>query len=104
MIQSLESYIIYPAKNPTLLISGSVVTMTSLSQWNLFDVKYITGRNVEQMMIVNTLSILQFLICWKVTAKKAKSENSEQEIDSKITKMQSEINYLKSGLLSHQAV
>jgi len=37
ILQTLESYIVHPVKNPTLLISGSVVTITSLSQWNIFD-------------------------------------------------------------------
>jgi len=93
---------VHPAKNPTLLISGSVVTITSLSQWNLFDMRNISGGTVEYMMIINALSLLQFLIGWRATAKKAKSEvKSEEEIDSKITEMQSEINSLKSRLVSH---
>ena len=102
IIQTLENYIIYPAKNPTLLISGSVVTITSLSQWNLFDMRNISGGTVEQMMIINALSLLQFLIGWRTTAKKAKSNvKSEQEIDSKISEMQLEINHLKSRLMHH---
>ena len=74
IIQTLENYIVYPAKNPTLLISGSVMTITSLSQWNLFDMRNVSGGTVEQMMVVNALSLLQFLIGWRSTAKKAKSE------------------------------
>ena len=102
IIQTLENYIVFPAKNPTLLISGSVVTITSLSQWNIFDIKYFSGGNVEHMMIINALSVLQFLLGWRTTAKKAKSEvKSEQEIDSKISEMQSEINRLKSRLVTH---
>ena len=102
IIQTLESYIVYPVKNPTLLISGSVVTITSLSQWNIFDMRNISGGTVEQMMIINALSLLQFLIGWRSTAKKAKSEvKSEQETDSKILEMQSEINSLKSKLIPH---
>ncbi len=89
----------YPAKNPSLLISGSVMTITSLSQWNIFDIKYFSGGTVEQMMIINALSVLQFLLVWRSNAK-AKSEiKSEQEIDSKIIEMQSEINHLKSRLM-----
>ena len=92
----------YPAKNPTLLISGSVVTITSLSQWNIFDIKYFSGGTVEHMMIINALSVLQFLLGWRTNAKKAKSEvESEQEINSRISEMQSEINSLKSRLVSH---
>ncbi|MGI0003155.1 MAG: hypothetical protein ACRD91_02910 [Nitrosopumilaceae archaeon] len=102
IIQTLESYIVYPVKNPTLLISGSVVTITSLSQWNIFDMRNISGGTVEQMMIINALSLLQFLIGWRSTAKKAKSEvKSEQETDLKILEMQSEINSLKSKLMPH---
>ena len=102
IIQTLGTYVIYPARNPTLLISGSVVTITSLSQWNIFDIKYFSGGTVEHMMIINALSVLQFLLGWRTTAKKAKSEvKSEQEIDSKISEMQSEINHLKSRLVSH---
>jgi len=97
IIQTLESYIVYPAKNPTLLISGSVVTITSLSQWNIFDMRNVSGGTVEQMMIINALSLLQFLVGWRSTAKKAKPE---QEIDSKIIEMQSEISSLKSRLIS----
>lgn len=97
IIQTLESYIVYPAKNPALLISGSVVTITSLSQWNIFDMRNVTGGTVEQMMIINTLSILQFLLGWRSTVKKAKPK---QEIDSKIIEMQSEISSLKSRLIS----
>ena len=96
IIQTLESYIVYPVKNPTLLISGSIVTITSLSQWNIFDMRNISGGTVEHMMIINALSLLQFLIGWRSTAKKVKSE---QEIDSKILKMQSEMNSLKSRLM-----
>ena len=82
IIQTLENYIIFPAKNPTLLISGSVVTITSLSQWNIFDIKYFSGGNVEHMMIINTLSVLQFLLGWRSTAKKAKTKvEPEQVID-----------------------
>ena len=99
IIQTLENYIVHPAKNSTLLISGSVVTITSLSQWNLVDMRNISGGTVEQMMIINALSLLQFLIGWKATAKKTKSVvKSEQEIDSKIIEIQSEINSLKSRL------
>ena len=102
IIQTLENYIVYPAKNPTLLISGSVMTITSLSQWNLFDMRNVSGGTVEQMMVVNALSLLQFLIGWRAAAKKAKSEvKSEQETISKITEMQSEINSLKSRLISN---
>ena len=102
IIQTLENYIVFPAKNPTLLISGSVVTITSLSQWNIFDIKYFSGGNVEHMMIINALSVLQFLLGWRSTAKKVKSKvESEQVIDSKIAEMQSEINHLKSRLVSH---
>ena len=102
IIQTLGNYIGYPAKNPALLISGSVVTITSLSQWNLFDMRNVSGGTVEQMMVVNALSLLQFLIGWGATAKKAKSEvKSGQETNSKITEMQSEINSLKSRLMSH---
>ena len=102
IIQTLENYIIFPAKNPTLLISGSVVTITSLSQWNIFDIKYFSGGNVEQMMIINTLSVLQFLLGWRSTAKKAKTKvEPEQVIDSRIAEMQSEINHLKSRLVSN---
>lgn len=97
IIQTLESYIVYPAKNPTLLISGSVVTITSLSQWNIFDMRNVSGGTVEQMMIINALSLLQFLLGWRSTAKKAKPE---QEIDSKIIEMQSEIRSLKSRLIT----
>ena len=74
IVQTLENYIVHPAKNPTLLISGSTVIITSLSQWNVFDIKYFSGGIVEHMMIVNALSLLQFLIGWRSTAKKAKSE------------------------------
>ncbi|MGI0041436.1 MAG: hypothetical protein ACRD94_05675 [Nitrosopumilaceae archaeon] len=102
IIQTLESYIVYPVKNPTLLISGSVVTITSLSQWNIFDMRNISGGTVEHMMIINALSLLQFLIGWRSTAKKAKSEvKSEQETDLKILEMRSEINSLKSKLMPH---
>ena len=102
IIQTLENYLVYPAKNPTLLISGSVVTITSLSQWNIFDIKYFSGGTVEHMMIINALSVLQFLLGWRTNAKKAKSEvESEQEINSRISEMQSEINSLKSRLVSH---
>ena len=92
----------YPAKNPTLLISGSAVTITSLSQWNIFDIKYFFGGTVEHVMIINALSLLQFLLGWRTNAKKAKSEvETEQEIDSKISEIQSEINSLKSRLVFH---
>lgn len=92
----------YPAKNPTLLISGSVVTITSLSQWNIFDMRNVSGGIVEQMMIINALSILQFLFGWRTTIKKARSKvKTEQEIDSRIIEMQSEISSLKSRLISH---
>src|SRR3990172_13199922 len=102
IIQTLESYIVYPAKNPALLISGSVVTITSLSQWNIFDMRNVSGGTVEQMMIINALSVLQFLIGWRTTVKKAKSEvKSGEEIDSKIIELQSEINHLKSRLIPH---
>jgi len=101
IIQTLESYIVYPAKNPTLLISGSVVTITSLSQWNIFDMRNVSGGIVEQMMIINALSILQFILGWRTTIKKARSKvKTEQEIDSKIIEMQSEISSLKSRLIS----
>ena len=101
IIQTLESYIVYPAKNPALLISGSVVTITSLSQWNIFDMRNVSGGTVEQMMIINTLSILQFLLGWRTTIKKTRSKvKTEQEIDSKIIEMQSEISSLKSRLIS----
>ena len=102
IIQTLENYIVFPAKNPTLLISGSVVTITSLSQWNIFDIKYFSAGNVEHMMIINALSVLQFLLGWRSTAKKAKTKvEPEQVIDSKIAEMQSEINHLKSRLVSN---
>jgi hypothetical protein len=102
IIQTLGSYIVYPAKNPTLLISGSVVTITSLSQWNIFDMRNVSGGIVEQMMIINALSILQFLFGWRTTIKKARSKvKTEQEIDSRIIEMQSEISSLKSRLISH---
>ena len=101
IIQTLESYIVYPAKNPALLISGSVVTITSLSQWNIFDMRNVSGGIVEQMMIINALSILQFILGWRTTIKKARSKViTEQEIDSKIIEMQSEISSLKSRLIS----
>ena len=101
--QTLENYIVHPARNPSLLISGSVITMTSLSQWNLFDIKYITGGNVEYMMLVNTLSVLQFVLGWRSKAKKPKSEIKElnSKIDSKILALQSEVNHLKSELMYH---
>ena len=102
IIQTLENYLVHPAKNPTLLISGSVVTITSLSQWNVLDIKYFSGGTIEHMMIINALSVLQFLLGWRTNAKKAKSEvETEQEIDSKISEMQSEINSLKSRLVPH---
>lgn len=102
IIRTLGNYVIFPARNPTLLISGSVVTITSLSQWNIFDIKNFSGGTVEHMMIVNALSVVQFIIGWRSAAKKAKSEvKSEQEIDSKISEMQSEINSLKSRLVLH---
>ena len=102
IIQALGNYLVYPAKNPTLLISGSVVTITSLSQWNIFDIKYFSGGTIEHMMIINALSVMQFLLMWRTNAKKEKSEvETEKEIDSKISEMQSEINSLKSRLLSH---
>lgn len=102
IIQSLGSYLAYPAKNPTLLISGSVVTITSFNQWNLFDMRNIFGGTAEHMMVINALSILQFFVGWRAIAKKDKSEiKSEQETDSKIAAMQSEINSLKSKLVLH---
>jgi hypothetical protein len=102
IIQALENYLVYPAKNPTLLISGSVVTMTSLSQWNIFDIKYFSGGTIEHMMIINTLSVIQFLLMWRTNAKKEKSEvETEKVIDSRISEMQSEINSLKSRLVPH---
>jgi hypothetical protein len=102
IIQTLESYLVLPAKNPTLLISGSVVTITSLSQWNIFDLKNFSGGTVEHMMIINVLSVVQFIIGWKSAAKKVNSERKpEGEIDSKILEMQSEINSLKSRLVTH---
>ena len=54
-------------------------------------------------MIVNALSVLQFLIGWKTTAKKAKPELEEtrQEDDTKIMRLQSEINELRSRLVPH---
>jgi hypothetical protein len=100
-MHTLENYVIFPARNPTLLISGSVVTITSLSQWNIFDVKNFSGGTVEHMMIINALSVVQFIVGWRTAAKKARSERSEQEIDSKILEMQSEINSLKSRLVIH---
>jgi hypothetical protein len=64
--------------------------------------KNISGGTLEQMMIINTLSILQFLLGWRTIAKKAKLRvKTEQEIDSEIVKMQSEINSLKSRLVTH---
>jgi hypothetical protein len=102
IIQTLENYLVYPAKNPALLIFGSVVTVTSLSQWNIFDIKYFSGGTVEHMMIINTLSVIQFLLMWRTNAKKAKSEvETEKVIDSRISEMQSEINSLKSRLVAH---
>jgi hypothetical protein len=101
IMHTLENYVIFPARNPTLLISGSVVTITSLSQWNIFDVKNFSGGTVEHMMIINALSVVQFIVGWRTAAKKARSERSEQEIDSKILEMQSEINSLKSRLVIH---
>ena len=100
MMQTLKTYILHPAKNTTLLISGSVVTLNSLNQWNIFDIKYILGANVEQMMIVNILAICQFFLGWRAIATKPKSETNEsdQEINSKITTLQSEIYVLKSKL------
>jgi hypothetical protein len=54
------------------------------------------------MMIINALSILQFLFGWRTTIKKARSKvKTEQEIDSRIIEMQSEISSLKSRLISH---
>lgn len=73
ILHSLEHYIKSPVKNPTLLISGSVVTITSLSQWGIFDIRYLFGGNIEQTMIVNTLAIVQFIIGWRATARKVKS-------------------------------
>lgn len=100
IIRVLENYVVFPVKNPTLLISGSVVTITSLSQWNVFDIKYLSGGTVEHMMIINALSVIQFIFGWRTNAKKAKSESeTEKEIDSKISEMQSEINSLKSKLV-----
>lgn len=100
IIRALENYVVFPVKNPTLLISGSVVTITSLSQWNVFDIKYLSGGTVEHMMIINALSVIQFIFGWRTNAKKAKSESeTEKEIDSKISEMQSEINSLKSKLV-----
>lgn len=97
----MESYLAYPVRNPSLLISGSVVTLTSLNQWNIFDIRHITGGNVEQMMIVNALSIIQFVIGWRASAKKEKTKHdSEQDMDSKILSLQSEISTLKSKLVS----
>lgn len=99
ILRALEN-LVFPVKNPTLLISGSVVTITSLSQWNVFDVKYLSGGIVEHMMIINALSVIQFIFGWRTNAKKAKSESeTEKEIDSKISEMQSEINRLKSKLV-----
>lgn len=100
IIRALENYVVFPVKNPTMLISGSVVTITSLSQWNVFDIKYLSGGIVEHMMIINALSVIQFIFGWRTNAKKAKSESeTEKEIDSKISEMQSEINSLKSKLV-----
>ena len=100
--QTIENYVVHPAKNPSLLISGSVITMTSLSQWNIFDIKYITGGNVECMMLVNTLSVLQFVLGWKSKAKKPKSDfKPDSKIDSKILALESEVNHLKSERISH---
>ena len=103
MMPLLENYIVHPAKNPALLISGSVVTLTSLNQWNIFDIRYISGGSIEYVMIVNALSVLQFLIGWKATTKKVKPELEEtrQESDTKIMRLQSEINELRSRLVPH---
>lgn len=102
VLQTLQSYVVFPAKNPTLLISGTVVTITSLSQWNVLDMRNISGGTLEQMMVINTLSILQFLLGWRTTAQKAKLKvKTEQEVDTEIVKMQTEINSLKSKLITH---
>lgn len=89
MMQTLKNYIVHPAKNTTLLISGCVITLNSLNQWNIFDIKYVLGGNVEQMMVVNVLTIFQFFLGWRAIAKKeTKSETnnvSGYEINSKIT-------------------
>lgn len=104
IIQTLENYIVYPTKNPALLISGSIVTITSLSQWNIFDIKYFSGGTIEHMMIINALSVIQFLLVLRANAKKEKSEvETEKGIDSRISEMQSEINSLKSRLVPHYA-
>lgn len=100
----MGSYVAYPAKNPSLFISGSVVTLTSLNQWNLFDVKSLFGGSVEQMMVLNALSIVQFIIGCRATMKKDKMEiASEHKVDSKILSLQTEISELKSRLVT-QAV
>lgn len=98
MMQTLKNYIAHPPQNASLLISGSVVMLNSLNQWNVFDIKYILGTNVEPMMIVNVLAICQFFLGWRAIATKPKSETNEsdQEINSKITTLQSEIYVLKS--------
>lgn len=70
MMQTLKTYIVHPAKNTALLITGSVLTLNSLNQWNLFDIKYISGGQVEQMMVVNVLAIFQFFLGWKAIATK----------------------------------
>ncbi len=85
--QTLENYILHPAKNPSLLISGSVITMTSLSQWNIFDIKNVTGGNVECMMLVNTLSVLQFVLGWKSKAK-PQTKGLDSKMESKITALE----------------
>ena len=101
--QILGSYL-YPARNPSMLISGSMVTLTALNQWNIFNIHYIFGGSLEQMMIINVLSVMQFILGWRTAAKKDRSEiASEQKVDSKITTLQLEISELKSKLAT-QAV
>lgn len=56
------------------------------------------------MMIINALSVIQFLLVLRANAKKEKSEvETEKGIDSRISEMQSEINSLKSRLVPHYA-
>lgn len=103
MTQIFGNYL-FLIRNPNMLISGSVVTLNSLNQWNIFNINYIFGGSMEQMMIINVLSVLQFMLGWRTAAKKDKSEiTSEQKVDSKITTLQLEISELKSRLV-HQAV
>lgn len=102
MILTLENYLARPVRNTSLLISGSVITLNSLNQWHVFDIGTISGGSVEQTMIINALSILQFFIGWQTIAKKKESKTDdkepEQEIDSKIITLQSEIDAIKLRL------